>query len=122
MCSSDLDDEDIPSLSTTSPIEYVAVQDNSNEVRLGPLTRSRTMLIEQQVNSFLVDCDNLIHENFILHKSMHLCMIWFVGNTSANGEKHQDMEGSNLEHDENKCTSIAIMKTLDDDTFTSVET
>ena len=69
------DDEDIPSVSTTSPIEDVAVQDNSNEVRLGPMTRSRTKLIEQQVNSFLVDCDNLIHENFILPKSMHLCMI-----------------------------------------------
>ena len=86
------------------------------------MTRSRTKLIEQQVNSFLVDCDNLIHENFILPKSMHLCMIRFVDNTSANGEKHQDMEGSNLELGENKCTSAEIMKTLDDDIFTSVET
>ena len=86
------------------------------------MTRSRTKLIEQQVNSLLVDCDNLIHENFILPKSMHLCMIRFVDNTSANGEKHQDMEGSNLEHGENKCTSAEIMKTLDDDIFTSVET
>ena len=48
-------DEDIPSVSTTSPIEDVAVQDNSKEVRLGPMTRSRTKLIEQQVNSLLAD-------------------------------------------------------------------
>ena len=43
------DDEDIPSVSTTSPIDDVVVQDKTNEVRLGPMTRSRTKLIEQQV-------------------------------------------------------------------------
>jgi hypothetical protein len=105
------DDEDIPSVSTTTPIEEVAVQDNSNEVRLGPMTRSRTKLLEQQVNSFLVDCDNLNHENFILPKSMHLCMIRFVDNTNANGGEHQDMEGNHLELDENVKTLGAHMST-----------
>ena len=85
-------------------------------------TRSRTKLIEQHVNSLLVDYDNLIDENFILPKSMHLCTIRFVDNTSASGGKHQDKEGSNLEHGENKHTSAENMKTLDDDIFTSVET
>ena len=84
-----LSDEDIPSVSTTSPIEDVAVQDNSKEVRLGPMTRSRTKLIEQQVNSLLADCDNLIDENFILPKSMHLCVIRFVDNISIMGEEEQ---------------------------------
>ena len=55
-------DEDITSISTTSPIEDVA------EIRLGPMTRSRSKLIEQDVNSLLVDYDNFIDENFKLHK------------------------------------------------------
>ena len=81
-------DEDIPSSSTTSPIEDVAVQDKSNEVRIGPMTRSRTKLLEQQVNSLLLDYDVFIDENFILPKSMHLCMIRFIDNTRVDGGKH----------------------------------
>ena len=61
------------------------------------MTRSRTKLIEQQVNSLLVDYDNLIDENFILPKSMHLCMIRFVDNTNVNGGDHQDLE-ENMEN------------------------
>jgi hypothetical protein len=57
------DDEDIPSVSTTSPIDDVAVQDKTNEVRLGPMTRSRAKLLEQHVNSLLVEYDNFIDEN-----------------------------------------------------------
>ena len=106
-----VDDEDIPSSSTLSPTEDVAIQDKPNEVRIGPMTRSRTKLLEQQVNSFLVDCDNLNHENFILPKSMHLCMIRFVDNTNANGGEHQDMEGNHLELDENVKTLGAHMST-----------
>ena len=98
-----------------SSSEDVAIQDNSNEVRLGPMTRSRTKLIEQQVNSLLVDYDNFIDENFILPKSMHLCMITFVDNTNAMEGEHQDMEACELEHGEN-------MKTHGDNISTSVET
>ena len=95
---------------TTSPIEDVAVQDKINELRLGPMTRSRTKLLEQQVNSLLVEYDIFNDENFILSKSMHLCMIRFVHNTNANGGKHQDMEENSLEHGEN-------MKTHDENNF-----
>ena len=83
-------------------MEDVAIQDNSNEVRLGPMTRSRTKLIEQQVNSLLVDYDNFIDENFILSKSMHLCMIRVVDNTNIDGGKHGAThgkhQGTNGEH------------------------
>ena len=92
------------------------------------MTRSRTKLIEQQVNSLLVDYDNLIDENFILPKSMHLCMIRFVDNTNANGGKHQDMEGNNLEHGENikilgenNLEHGENMKTLGENNFLHVE-
>ena len=66
-----LNDEDIPSCSTLSPIEDVVVQDKSNEVRIGPMTRSRTKLLEQQVNSLLIEYDVCDYESFILPKSMH---------------------------------------------------
>ena len=78
------------------------------------MTRSRTKLLEQQVNSLLVEYDIFNDENFILPKSMHLCMIRFVDNTNANGGKHQDMKGNNLEHGEN-------MKTLGENNFLQVE-
>ena len=58
-------------------------------MRIGPITRSRTKLLEQQVNSLLVEYDVYNCENFILSKSMHLCMIRFVDNTNANGGEHQ---------------------------------
>ena len=88
------------------------------------------------MNSLLVEYDIFNDENFILPKSMHLCMIRFVDNTNANGGKHQYMEGNSLEHGENmktlgennlldvenKHTSGENMKTLDDNIFTSVET
>uniref|UniRef100_A0ACD5U7U5 Uncharacterized protein n=1 Tax=Avena sativa TaxID=4498 RepID=A0ACD5U7U5_AVESA len=65
----------------------VAAQDKSNEIRIGPMTRARAKLLGQQVNSLLIESDILIDENFILPKSMHLCMIRFVDNTSvARGE------------------------------------
>ena len=87
------DDEDITSNSTTSPIEDAA------EIRLGPMTRSRSKLIEQQVNSLLCDYDNFIDENFILPKSMHLCMIRFIDNTRVDGGEHHDREENIMEHE-----------------------
>ena len=96
-------------------MEDVAIQDNSNEVRLGPMTRSRTKLIEQQVNSPLVDYDNFIDENFILPMSLHLCMIRFVANTSALEGRGQHMEACEIEDGED-------MKTHATNNITSVET
>ena len=50
------------------------------------MTRARAKLLEQQVNSLLIESDVCVDENFILPKSMHLCMIRFVDNTSIGGE------------------------------------
>ena len=103
-----LSDEDIPSSSTTSPINNAAVQDN--EVRLGPMTRSRTKLIEQQVNSLLLDYDVSDCENFILPKSMHVCILRFIDNTNTNvGEEQHGMENVE-EHmkDKSECMEDTI--------------
>ena len=37
------------------------------------------------MNSLLTESDVLLVENFILPKSMHLCMIRFINNTSIGG-------------------------------------
>ncbi|XP_014751732.1 uncharacterized protein LOC106865663 [Brachypodium distachyon] len=42
------DDEDIPSPLSSTPIDDVVAQDKPNEVRLGPITRARAKLLEQQ--------------------------------------------------------------------------
>jgi hypothetical protein len=67
---------------TTEDATTVARKDQSNEIRIGPITRARAKLLEQQVNLLLNESGTLIDENFILPKSMHLCMIRFVGETS----------------------------------------
>ena len=79
------------------------------------MTRSRSKLIEQRLNSLLCDCDNFINENFILPKSMHLCMIRFVDNTSAMEGRSQDKEACEIEDGED-------MKTHATNNFISVET
>ena len=53
------------------------------------MTRSRTKLIEQQVNSLLLDYDVSDYENFILPKSMHVCILRFIDNTNINGGEEQ---------------------------------
>jgi hypothetical protein len=79
------DDEDIP---VTPPLSPTPIDDEdvaakkSNDIRIGPTTRARAKLLEQQVNSLLIEPDVLFNESFILPKSMHLCMIRFVDNTS----------------------------------------
>ena len=86
------DDEDIL---TEPPPPYedphVAAKDKSNEVRIGPMTRARAKLLEQQVNSLLAQPDLCYDENFILPKSMHLCMIRF--------EEQLDMEALELDEE-----------------------
>jgi hypothetical protein len=79
------DDEDIP---VTPPLSLVPIEDEgvaakkSNEIRIGPIIRAHAKLLEQQVNSLLIEPDVLFNESFILPKSMHLCMIRFVDKTS----------------------------------------
>ena len=56
------------------------------------------------MNSFLVETDILIDENFILPKSMHLCMIRFIDNTSvARGEGELQQEEQALISNISKC-------------------
>ena len=81
------DDEDIPT-ELSPPLhddQDVAVKLKSNEVRIGPITRAHAKLLEQQVNSLLTESEVLFDESFILPKSMHLCMIRFINNTSIGG-------------------------------------
>jgi hypothetical protein len=72
----------------TPPLSPAPIDDEdvaakkSNEIRIGPITRARARLLEQQVNSLLIEPDVLFNESFIQPKSMHLCMIRFVENTS----------------------------------------
>ena len=80
------DDEDIHTLnpsSTHDDEQPVAPKKVSNDdIRIGPITRACAKLLNQQVNSLLTESDVLLDENFILHKSMHLCMIRFEEETS----------------------------------------
>jgi hypothetical protein len=81
-------DEDIP---TPTP---AAAKDTSNDVMIGPMTRARAKLLEQQVNSLLAEPNIFINENFILPKSMYLCMIRFTEETSfargGGGLRHKE--------------------------------
>ena len=56
------------------------------------MTRARAKLLGQQVNSLLNEYDICDNENFILPKSMHLCMIRVVGNTSIGGGPEEKLE------------------------------
>src|SRR3954471_11534497 len=83
-------DEDFPIFTltpiTTEDVPANAKKDQSNENRIGPITLARAKLLEQQVNSLLNESDVYDNENFILPKSMHLCMIRFVEETSLTQE------------------------------------
>jgi hypothetical protein len=46
---------------------------------IGPITRARAKLLEQQVNSLLIESDIYYNDNFILPKSLFICMIRFIG-------------------------------------------
>ena len=61
-------------------------------MRLGPITRSRAKLLQQQVTSLLIEYDVCDYENFILPKSMHLCMIRVIDNTNMEVEIKRDHE------------------------------
>ena len=90
-------DEDIPAI-TPSPIvnedaPIVTKKNQSNEIRIGPITRARAKLLEQQVNLFLNEPDVFINENFILPKSLYVCMIRFEreeGIARSVEEKHTE--------------------------------
>ena len=92
------DDEDIPTI-TPSPIDNeelsVAAKNKSNdEIRIGPITRARAKLLEQQVNSLLVENAIYFGENFILPKSLCLCVIRYLEDEgmARGSEEMQHME------------------------------
>jgi hypothetical protein len=58
------------------------------------MTRARAKLLGQQVNSLLVEFDVCDNENFILPKSMHLCMIRVINNTSVDGGQRSSKDWS----------------------------
>ena len=91
-------DEDIPTI-TPSPIDTeelpVAAKNKSNdEIRIGPITRARAKLLEQQVNSLLVENAIYFGENFILPKSLCLCVIRYIEDEgmARGSEEMQHME------------------------------
>jgi hypothetical protein len=76
------DDEDIPTLILTSPLNddqtISAKKVPTDDIRIGPITRARAKLLEQQVDLFLVEPDVfIINESFILPKSCCLCILRF---------------------------------------------
>ena len=77
-----LSDEDIPTITPTpiaNEVVPIAKKDQSNEIRIGPITRARAKQLEQQVNLFLNEPGVLINENCILPKSLNYCMIRYLG-------------------------------------------
>jgi hypothetical protein len=78
-------DEGIPTSlpSSVGDIDgHVDVHHKPDDLRTGPITRARAMLLEQQVNSLLTEYNLFTNENFILPKSLHVCMIRFVAEAS----------------------------------------
>jgi hypothetical protein len=90
------DDEGIPT-SLPSSVDDIAgrvdVQHKPDDLRTGPIIRARAKLLEQQVNSLLTEYNLFTNENFILPKSLQVCMIRFVAEASmtrGGEELHED--------------------------------
>jgi hypothetical protein len=76
-------DEGIPtSLPSSILAGRVDVQHKPDDLCTGPITRAHAKLLEQQVNSLLTEYNLFTNENFILPKSLHVCMIRFVAEAS----------------------------------------
>ena len=69
------DDEYIPTTVAPPTSNEEPMMNDPNEIRIGPITRAHAKLIEQQVNSLLIGSDVLLGEDFILPKSLYICMI-----------------------------------------------
>jgi hypothetical protein len=90
-------DEDIPTI-VPSPLhdddKQVAAKKKSNdEIRIGPITRARAKLIEQQVNLLLIESDYFVNENCLLPKSLCVCILRFMGEEGiARGSKELEQD------------------------------
>ena len=93
--------------------------DKSNEIRIGPITRARAKLLEQQVNLFLIESDVLLNEDFILPKSLYICVIRYKGviqeKDEGQGQVHEEKsrektkgEVSQLEESDVRTTSRTV--------------
>src|SRR3954466_6746773 len=85
-------DEDIPTTTTTSPTLH---DEQANQIRLGPITRARAKLLEQQVNLLLLESDDRLSENYILPKSLCVCMIRYQG-------EYMELGGAEVQEEEAK--------------------
>jgi hypothetical protein len=81
------DDEDISTIFPLITEDDDAKIQDTNEIRIGPIRRARAKLLNQQVKSFLVGFGILLNENFILPKSLHLCLIRFEEGYGVEGEE-----------------------------------
>ena len=88
-------DEDIHTLDSSPPHEddhaIAATKGSNDEIRIGPITRARAKLIEQQVNSLLIESDFVSNENSILPKSLYVSMIRFMGE-EANARGSEELQ------------------------------
>jgi hypothetical protein len=92
-----LSDEGIPTSLPSSVDDIVGrvdVQHKPDDLHTGPITRACAKLLEQQVNSLLTEYNLFTNENFILPKSLHVCMTRFVAEASmthGGEELHEDI-------------------------------
>src|SRR6266540_7031086 len=61
------------------------------------MTRARAKLLEQQLNSLLIESNVCVNENFILPKSLHLCILRFINNTSIGGGE-EELQHTDFQH------------------------
>jgi hypothetical protein len=84
-------DEDIPTLVPPSPLNddqtIAAKKVPTDDIKIGPITRARAKLLEQQVSLFLVEPNLFINENFILPKSWCVCVLRFEEGIVRGGEE-----------------------------------
>ena len=88
----------VSSLEDEPPV--AAKKTSNDEIRIGPITRARAKLLEQQVNSLLVDNVYYFNESFILPKSLCVCVIRYIGEEGmvqgATWSKEEDKEAMQL--------------------------
>ena len=84
----------VPSLPLEDEQPVAAKKMSNDEIRIGPITRARAKLLEQQVNSLLVDNAIYFDESFILPKSLCVCIVSYIGEEgTAQGSKEALQHG-----------------------------
>ena len=96
-------DEDIPTLDPSPTYDddhQVAAKKTSNdEIRIGPITRARAKIIEQQVNPLLVEYAIYFNESFLLPKSLCVCILMCMGEEGiARGSEELQQEEHDVEY------------------------